>query len=452
MKEFRRVGLWWLPGQEDKALGGTLSYHPDEGAKLELIGALKKVDNATDASQFDTILGVAEGDQITLHQCIETRYSFGMPGAQLHTFNIGMVLVGRHFHSADDIAFEELGLDFLYLQDWVGISGVKTWIVDRTPHVEYKYPTTIPGFAPNVSLALVFNVNTSRETLYDIKVQQGVRFKLKSEVPLPYTTWTDSYLGPLQNFLTLATGRINVPISVTGRVHTAQAAERTVQILFQLSSFRDKPKKNLHPGRIVFTYGDIHDRFVDVLERWFNVTSNLHTVCDLFFGVQFDPDMYIHQKLLSLAQGLESFHRLTGDNTTFPPEEHEKQLAAILESCPEDSKQWLAQKLQFSNEPSLRKRLKDLFARVGDSVSLLIPKQKTFVNLFVVTRNYLTHLDPSSHDQAVHGLELFKLVQQSHYLLLACLLSECGFSTDTIKQVLERNEYYQWAVNLCKSE
>jgi|GEM_PF-5156185 len=31
-------GYWWPPGEEDKAMPGTLTYRPDEGLVLDLIG------------------------------------------------------------------------------------------------------------------------------------------------------------------------------------------------------------------------------------------------------------------------------------------------------------------------------------------------------------------------------------------------------------------------------
>src|SRR5437016_4002360 len=59
-------GNWWLPGQEDRPVGGVLKFSPDAGGELQLAGAL---DRAVGQSPVlgNTILGqTADSRRITL--------------------------------------------------------------------------------------------------------------------------------------------------------------------------------------------------------------------------------------------------------------------------------------------------------------------------------------------------------------------------------------------------
>jgi hypothetical protein len=43
MKEFSVTGLWHFPGKGRKKWAGTLGYHPQHGATLELVGRAKEI-------------------------------------------------------------------------------------------------------------------------------------------------------------------------------------------------------------------------------------------------------------------------------------------------------------------------------------------------------------------------------------------------------------------------
>jgi chemotaxis regulatin CheY-phosphate phosphatase CheZ len=149
--------------------------------------------------------------------------------------------------------------------------------------------------------------------------------------------------------------------------------------------------------------------------------------------------MYIEQQLLSLVGAIEAYHRRTMDNFELPKEQHNKRLEEILRSVPEEYKGWLNEKLAYSNEKSLRKRLREIVKEFDPILKELIPDLDSFVDKVVKTRNYLTHNDEKLKDQAVAGKELLELVENLKIIAEICLLKELGFTLDKIKNLISRN-------------
>lgn len=79
-----------------------------------------------------------------------------------------------------------------------------------------------------------------------------------------------------------------------------------------------------------------------------------------------------------------------------PEEKHEKRKQEILEAVPDEHKDWLEGKLKYSNEPNLRRRLREIFDKYPESVDFVVGDSKKdskgFINGVVNTRNYRTYL------------------------------------------------------------
>jgi len=130
-------------------------------------------------------------------------------------------------------------------------------------------------------------------------------------------------------------------------------------------------------------------------------------------------------------------------NYESPEEEHDKRIEEILNTIPEKNKEWLKSRLVYSNEPTLRERLREIFDEYSKIVNNFIEDKKTFIQKVVVTRNYLTHYDSSLKDQAAEREELYHITQKLKILLEVCLLAQLGFSFDDIKSLISRNKRYQ---------
>ena len=108
------------------------------------------------------------------------------------------------------------------------------------------------------------------------------------------------------------------------------------------------------------------------------------------------------------------------------------------EGSPEQYQVWLDEKLKYSNEPGLRRRIKNLFDEFKVVLGHFKLDRKAFANGICNTRNYLTHYDQRLEGVAAKGLNLYMLVYGLQLLLDVGLLNECGIGQDVIIQLVRR--------------
>jgi hypothetical protein len=162
MQRFEYDGIWWLPDKSDLKVSGTLTFSPDEGATLDLIGSFRDQLDFKKLSQPDIILGIsANGKRITLNRCIETSSSASYPvGFQTSRFLAQMIFVGAHFQRLADIKFRNISIHYAHLDAWTNISGFNFDILpDKTMNVKYKMPDAIKAsINENYSVEINFQV------------------------------------------------------------------------------------------------------------------------------------------------------------------------------------------------------------------------------------------------------------------------------------------------------
>lgn len=116
------AGLWWLPGEADHRVPGTLRYTADDGLRLILIGAFEDRILSTPADgvvaehegsrSWDVIWGVAEHKEITLLGCVPTasKRTFGarVDSPDKQTVVATSALIGEHVRSGGEAVFSRL--------------------------------------------------------------------------------------------------------------------------------------------------------------------------------------------------------------------------------------------------------------------------------------------------------------------------------------------------------
>jgi hypothetical protein len=185
------------------------------------------------------------------------------------------------------------------------------------------------------------------------------------------------------------------------------------------------------PHEMLFTLKDVRDRFEEVVNAWFRVADELREVCDVFFSTHY-RSLYLEHRFSNMAQAAEGYHRASPrfGNTVIPEDDHKRRIEAILTNCPEEYRNWLREKVAWSNEPSLRRRLKDLCAYVFEIANPLVGDVKEFVNAVVEARNQLTH--PQSRENKPKTQRLYLLSRQLGSLMEACFLRELGLPLDAV--------------------
>lgn len=441
---FEYEGIWCLPDKPNELFLGILKFTPDKGPYLELFGHSDDIEHAFDQErEQEIILGTAGGTDITLCDCskLGSKFSSGTMPRSAISFRCSYVLTNVHFQKTTDISFETLYLSFSNLNEWFNRSALS--IEHPTKDLDIlksTQPAPLEVFKSgefNLSIHVFTPMPYTIWGQEDITIKQNTFFKLEFSTPKDLE-YLFTIMFDIQNFLTLA---ISKPV----RLRSLHCLNRKTESASALPSEiffwpREMPhtEESILPHSMLFSFDDIKDRHHAVFDNWFNNTNLLRPVLDSYFGTIYAPHMYLEHDFLSLIQAIESFHRRTHVNVELQQQDHSDRIGSILETTPREHKNWLHQKLQFANEPSLRARLKELLDEFANILQYDSKQKKSFINIVTNTRNYFIHYDESLKEQAAEDEQLLEIRERLRMLLEMCLLKMLGFTVDEIQKQINR--------------
>jgi ApeA N-terminal domain 1 len=454
MQDTEHAGFWWLPATPDNKVAGTLSFSNDEGIALRLIGALRDFGSFNTSQSMPLILGVSEeGKTITVANCTVTNMGFSAPGFGQETYTAEYYLVGVHFEKTEDVTFTRFAVSYTYLADWSRTAGftIKKYNEEPKLEVSYSLPTDLTAKTSHGNVCLSFNCRTQGDGIQEISLRQSVHLEVEPDKGRPFLALNKEYIFPLQNLLTLATTKPNAVTEL--KVFSPQVfiesdgkrIETPIQLFYRQKFFEARTGKLLIPDYMLFTVHDVSDNFENIFERWFTVSKELDSVCNLFFGAEYSQGMYLENTFLNVVHSIESYHRRRMTNHVRPKAEHRKFIRDILANVDSKHSDWLRQQLAYSNEPRLEGRIMELLDKAAGVLEPLITNKQEFAKKVKDTRNYLTHFDRRLSEKRAQGTELFWLTQKLSYVLKGCLLLELGLSSDKCKQLIHRNQSFIFA-------
>ena len=223
----------------------------------------------------------------------------------------------------------------------------------------------------------------------------------------------------------------------------------SVKIYYKIAGI-SKVTKKVNPNNILLKFHDISDRFEIILNKWLNKASSLEIFFNLYFEIIYNSGIHLEHKFLNLILALEAYHRKTKENFELPEDKFKDMLDEIVNLVPEKYKSWLREKLNYSNEKNLRRRLKEIMDEFSYAISLFIQDEniKHFIDKVIKTRNYLIHKDDKIEKNVAKDKELFYLVEKLKLIVEICILKELGFTQDEIKDKVHnisnrlKNIYY----------
>ena len=447
LEEYKRTGYFWLPGKEEEKIPGILSIIDGGKIELEIVGLF---DNNIDALNGDDnlsrIIGHVEKDGlVTLENCFYIKKNFPFGGISKSKVLVHQVLSGAAWDKDEKVTFNTLSFSVDCLDEWIGISGINVdndWD-KRTATISYAPPESISFSLDNgMELKLCFAYTLPGfPILKEAKITQRAYFEISS-----------SSLRELSEFTALAYKITNLMCfamdeTVSIKTLSAKSSEimrevgdnqypEAIKIYYQSIPYTEKePSRSLHD--MLFTFATIKSNAKEIFNNWINAYEYLSPALGLYFSTKTGAQKYLDGKFLALAQGLETYHRRTSDETLMEPKEFEILVNTILEGCPEARVEWLKGRLIHGNEMNLGKRLKKIIEPFKKHLGTSKYRSKLLREI-VDTRNYLTHYNASLRGKAANGRDLRILCLKMELIFNLHFLKVVGLTDDEVENVVEK--------------
>ncbi len=443
MESFEHTGIWWLPDDPENSLNGTLSFDPTVGGELELIGDSFGDINLRPQKRVPIILGVIHQKLITIHNSVVIFMRSTNPGFEEIKLRIGSIFKGHHFEKVEDIVFRNLSVSYSYLDDWMNQNN---FVKNGNYKVSYKPFETVVVELEDATIKVGYDFYRN-STLNSFTFHNTAKISVTPNNESNFNSYLQLIDLHIPNFLSLATGEVVYPISISGQTSATIAS---IEIFYPMQGYANQAR-SITRWHMLFTYDDILKEFPIILSNWVKKSEQLASVYDLYFKLYYQKSMDIKTKFLLLAQAFESYHRESYGGTYLTPEEYESIATILIEAIPETVTKSHREKLKgminYGYEFSLRKRLRAICADIltdhTEIIDIFFGNAKNFANKVTDTRNNLTHHPKTPPKNALLEEEIYAYVDKMQLLFQVCFLVELGLPTDKIRQLIVSTQRFQ---------
>src|SRR5437667_2045256 len=454
--KFQLEGVFWDATNPDDKFAGTLSC---DGKRLELATRAELVtptpamlmgtdeDSVPDVIHGFTVKGdctIIGLQQINTPGLLD--YSRGR-GVRWRYFRvIGACLMG--WHLANDSAEVLTAADLTYtgISEWFPGCGAAIKFGDEatTVSVPKKRPTVLDVCI----LAKHFHLLVKIDPNFEFK-GGGRSFKAESEPIVMLEPaeprslqWFVEVMHRLENFLSLSLGT-SVRAKTMRLIGTSEDTESGWLI-------RPRGGKVEQPSITIWLRCD-SSQLSSAVASWFSMSEEFTPLENLIYGTIRHSSLFVETEFLSLAQAIESFHRLTDKSTVVEPEVFAQVQEALSSFISQQS--WAGsaiadrckKAINFLNEPTFQNRIQSLLAGIDpERAKTLVWDPVHFEQTLKQTRNYLTHPGIEKKGKVLTGSkELFLFNQKLHVLLRLLMLKTMGFSEAAIfDQMFQQSRRY----------
>ena len=434
-------GRWWRPTAPDVQLDGRLEYVPGENIRLRLSGSFD-APMSTNLEQGVIIHGRTFQGFATLLDCDAISRTTAGSGLAAVEYIVSTILKGRLVPNPSEFDFKFVSVEFSNLVDWVAAPPMGfTFTPDGHGAISWdqRPPETL---LESAGLKIGINLSYPREG----PMTKSVTLMRRAHVELEYgsaqrlvklwptLTALQFFFSVAQNFPVLPTELTLYPSRPNHK--NPESLLEGIQVYQLYSNLGQGPSSH---NDFLFKFPAVKGNIAQLLQTWFDNAEKLNPVLGLFFWGATAGESPIESQFLTVTQAIEAYHRRIHGGLDLSDGAHSDRLTAILASSPDQHRGWLKEKLRFSNELSLRKRLRNLLEVFPFFMQLVHADPNGFISKVVDTRNYLTHYSEGAQGQIVRGRDLLILTDKLRALLLCCLLEGMGMACDKIKAFVTAN-------------
>jgi hypothetical protein len=432
MDNLETAGFWHFNNDIENSYSGNLQIVKSE-ISIILLGC-------TDVPKEPFIIygTTAIGKKITLYKCHMTSRRMAFPGIPSVEVSAMYCFTGGHL-AADKIHFNSALLKISSLNEWVDVGGFTEF--ERSEHsfsVKYKTPDPIIFFeTDSVKFVLLFHRTSPLfKPTHNCTITQETVILIKHKKSFILDEFWD-FVSTIKSFLTLAYFSEPALLEIKFK-----QGKKEYNVQYSGQEHEDKGEKS-HRRNFLFTHKTIQTDFASIFNRWSNLNVLLQPVIGVLLEAFGKRNVISENKFLNVMQGIETFHRRRRHNEKEPKEINKTKVTEILAACPIEYQSWLKEKLNFSNEPTLQDRLKELFAEIDDTLkNHLFPNTEELIKQAKNTRNYYTHYNKSLEKKALAGTPLFYLTERLKVFLLIILLKETGITNEQANVIITEGSHY----------
>ena len=464
----QKPGFFWLPNHPDEQYPGNLRISESGEVTLQIVFRPTTIDSTLLHSgtpigkEPPRILGIIDNTPVTLQRCVavdDPLQLFRLMEHHVSTsrFRIGAAFVGAPFVNDEPIAFSTVDFSIDGLSEWFSISGFHTDINnDPTRAVwslHYTQPDDISILLPDgIQLKFEFDpkfsLPDSKISQMSSEISQHMHISLVSDRLLPIETF-HTIIHKIQMFLILVLDKV-VSIKWVKGYSFDKLDERDKKIatnIYYHSQLQARQRDAFVP--MICTYNEISSDLERMLAKWFTDYELMQPAFDLYLSSKAGAYKYLNGIFLALVQALETLHRRLSNETEMEIGDFEKLRADILKCVPSERRKFVESKLEYANEISLRKRLRQLifpFAEwYGTSTEI-----KELVRKTIIVRNYLTHYDRKSEDKAKQIIDddLVAICLKLETLFQLHFLHLTGMSISRVKSIASKNSLLRQRLGL----
>ena len=418
MEELNLEGVFWLEAMPDDQVAGRLTFDAVNGAELDLIGSFHRLQELFNELERPVrIHGIAGGRLLTLVDCLHTNRSMQMPGIARERYRVSAILSGCHLGEGQPQVFEAVRVKFRHFDSWVWKTGTVVDIsydkqstgiekiqVIHNPLEKEVVPTDIG------QLELIFTYGFNPDPFHTTTLTQSAVLGVQFTEP---RTLRDTFgiCTALRNLVTIG---VDAPAFITEASLTHSDIIRElpggkvspIPIELYIQGLGDDTRgeaKNIHPAQMLFTFDDIGG--LEGIAQWLHTSAKFKAVTGSLLSHWYLPAIYTDNRFLNIIIAAEALERIRLNQQNF----------------------------NFSDG------LKRLVSFAGEPFEGLVQDVNLWVNEIIRVRtNNLVHRGLRGE---IEGPRMFWLSESVYFLVVFCLLRECGVAESTLSHIKNHQRF-----------
>ena len=408
-EEFKKFGYFWIPSVPERKVPGILSIADGGNIDLEIIELLDYKTDRLFNDSLKRIVGYIEKDEfVTLDNCGYTGGNLASTGLSKSSFRVTRAFTRVQYEEDEVPSFNTLTFSVEGINDWIETSGIRVeYPSEKCPAIiSYERPKDISFNLDNdMQLSITWSHSLKHSFKKEAGISESIYFKLVSKESRELDEFT-SVARKITEFLCFA---MNETVSVDSMSATSDDLFKEIEggkpnpisidVYYQSWPYaKDEPKGNLY--NMLFRFKEIQNDAERLINNWLKGYEYSAPAFRLYFLAKMGEQTYLEEKFLTLAQGLEAYHQRI-----------------------------------ISKQVSLKDRITCIIKPFKDLIKI-DENQQELIDSIVLTRDYLTHHNPSKELKAAKGVDLWPLSMKMELLLELHFLQLMGFSREKIDSVV----------------